>query len=84
MRAGRHFYSDIFVGSLVGIGVGYAVPALHATGSPYVPSTADLAAAGGGVLAGVLASELIPLESSVHVAPVAVKDGAGFGFAGAF
>jgi len=84
VRAGRHFYSDVLVGSVVGIAIGYAVPALHATGSPYVPSGVDLAAAGGGVLAGFLSSELLPLESTVHVAPVAVKDGTGFGIAGAF
>lgn len=82
VRAGKHFYSDVIVGSAIGIGIGYAVPALHASGAAYVPSGNDLLAAGGGILGGLLVSELIPLEDRVHVTPLALKNGVGFGLAG--
>ncbi len=82
VRAGKHFYSDVAVGSVIGIAIGYAVPALHASGSPYVPSGADLFAAAGGVLGGTLISELIPLEDRVHVSPLALKNGVGLGLSG--
>ena len=36
-RAGRHFYSDVIVGAIVGAGVGFAVPRLHG-GPAYTPS----------------------------------------------
>lgn len=62
VRAGKHFYSDIVIGSAVGIAIGYVVPALHADGRPYVPDLGDLGAAVAGLLGGGLVSELLPLE----------------------
>lgn len=62
VRAGRHFYSDVVIGGLVGIAIGYAVPALHATGRPYVPSVGEVTAALAGLFGGGLLSELVPLE----------------------
>jgi membrane-associated phospholipid phosphatase len=62
VRAGKHFYSDVVIGGIIGIAIGYAVPALHATTRPYVPTTADLGAAAAGILGGGLLSELVPLE----------------------
>lgn len=62
VRAGRHFYSDIVIGSIAGIAIGYAVPALHADARPYVPDLGELSAAVAGVLGGGLLSELLPLE----------------------
>jgi membrane-associated phospholipid phosphatase len=94
VRAGMHFYSDVIVGGLVGAAVGYAVPALHARGEPYAPRGADLAAAGAGLLAGTVLSELIPLGSPgaarasavtvdrVHIGPLAVRDGGGVAISG--
>jgi membrane-associated phospholipid phosphatase len=61
VRAGKHFYSDVAVGSAIGIAIGYAVPALHADGRPYVPDLGDLGAAVAGLLGGGLISELLPL-----------------------
>jgi membrane-associated phospholipid phosphatase len=93
VRAGKHFYSDVIIGSLAGIGVGYAVPALRATGKPYVPSGEELSVAAGGLVAGVIAGELIPLHDrtwhglhpqidQVGVAPMVVHDGGGVALRG--
>ncbi|HEY0479978.1 MAG TPA: phosphatase PAP2 family protein [Kofleriaceae bacterium] len=95
VRAGRHFYSDILLGALIGTGVGYAVPALHARGKPYSPSSNDIAAAGVGLFGGLVASQLIPMRGGgpadhpralmvdqLHVAPLALADGAGLAVSG--
>lgn len=66
VRAGKHFYSDIAIGAIVGIAIGYAVPALHADARPYVPSALDLGAAALGVLGGGLVSQLLPLEPRIR------------------
>ena len=99
VRAGKHFYSDIAIGGLVGIAIGYSVPALHADRRAYVPSTSDLGAAAAGLLAGGLVSELLALErlhgdagsgrrawlrrANLRLGPVAVSRGAGIAVAGA-
>jgi membrane-associated phospholipid phosphatase len=98
VRAGKHFYSDVVVGAVVGITVGYLVPALHADGNPYAPSGQEIAAAGGGILGGMLLAHLIPLEkraredderrpvsvlSRMTMGPVPVENGIGFAVGGA-
>jgi len=97
VRAGKHFYSDIVIGGLVGVAVGYAVPALHADGKPYVPDIAELGAALAGVVGGGLVSELLPLEhrrddsltvgrfariANLHLAPLTVAGGSGLALGG--
>ena len=95
VRAGRHFYSDVLVGALVGIGVGYAVPALHARGKPYTLTGNDVAAASVGLFGGLVVSQLTPLADharaarpravkvdQLHVAPLALQDGAGLSISG--
>jgi hypothetical protein len=98
VRAGRHFYSDILFGALVGTAVGYAVPALHARGKPYVPNSNDIAAAAVGLFGGAVISQLIPVADpvdtdrvaaahalmfdQVRLAPLAVADGAGLAISG--
>jgi membrane-associated phospholipid phosphatase len=97
VRAGEHFYSDVIIGAVIGTAISYAVPALHADDGPLVPSENDVALAGVGVLAGVLASQLIPLEKRqdregvtpstgildrLQITPMAIADGAGLGIAG--
>jgi membrane-associated phospholipid phosphatase len=68
VRAGKHYYSDIFVGALLGVAAGYLVPALHADErGVYKPSGVEIAAMVGGVLAGGLVSQLVPLESDIAV-----------------
>lgn len=95
VRAGRHFYSDVILGALIGSAVGYAVPALHAQGKPYAPTRNDIAMAGVGLFGGAVISELIPLGDparaatppvvmvdQVHLAPLAVPGGAGLAITG--
>jgi membrane-associated phospholipid phosphatase len=62
VRAGKHFYSDVVIGAIIGTAIGYVVPALHADKAPYVPRIEDVGAAVAGVLGGSLVSELLPLE----------------------
>lgn len=97
VRAGKHFYSDVVVGAAVGMAVGYIVPALHADGRPYIPDGQELAAAGAGILGGLLISSLIPLEkkrtedgvekpstiSRLNLSPVPMPNGIGFAIGGA-
>lgn len=97
VRAGKHFYSDVVVGAIVGTAVGYIVPALHADGRPYVPDGQELLAAGAGILGGMLISSLIPLEkkrreddmvepsilSRLSLSPVPMPNGIGLALGGA-
>jgi membrane-associated phospholipid phosphatase len=58
-RAGKHYYSDILVGTLVGAGVGIAVPVLH--GADDGPSSSDVLAGAIGLTIGVVGSQLVAL-----------------------
>ena len=96
VRAGKHFYSDVLVGGLIGITVGYVVPALHADGDPYKPSGSEIGAGIAGILGGMLIGQLIPLEKrssevdlrrpgvvqNLHLAPMPVSGGFGFALGG--
>lgn len=67
-RAGKHYYSDILVGALVGSGVGIAMPLLH--GGDTLPTGSDLLAGAIGLVIGVGGSQLVALGAE------AVDDGA--------
>ena len=96
VRAGKHFYSDVIIGGLVGISVGYIVPALHADDKPYVPSGKEIAAGAAGLLGGLLLSNLLPLEKrttergaskpgfvkNLSLSPMPLKGGFGFALGG--
>lgn len=96
VRAGKHFYSDVIIGGLVGITVGYLVPALHADDKPYVPSGEEIAAGAAGILGGLLLSSLLPLEKrtgerdaskqglvkNLSLSPMPVSGGFGFALGG--
>ncbi len=96
VRAGKHFYSDVIIGGMVGVAVGYVVPALHAEGDPYRPSLEEVAAGAAGIVGGLLLSSLIPLEHrhneldpgnsglvhNLRVTPMPVTNGFGFAIGG--
>lgn len=93
VRAGKHYYSDVFVGMLMGVGLGIGVPVLN--GARYVPKVEELVAAGGGVVLGTTAAALLPFdqdelvtkktEVEVSVMPSAFENGAvGFAASGTF
>lgn len=93
VRAGRHFYSDVLTGAVVGSAIGFLVPALHADDGLYQPSGLEWMALGGGVVLGVAVSQLMPLESdirmpllpeSVRLVPMADDRGTGVALAGWF
>jgi hypothetical protein len=59
-RAGKHFYSDVLVGAVIGSGLGLAVPYLH--GGPKVrPSGIEWLAIVLGPIVGVAVGEIIPV-----------------------
>jgi membrane-associated phospholipid phosphatase len=94
VRAGRHFYSDVLTGAIVGSAVGFLVPALHADeGGLYQPSRLEWMALTGGVALGVAVGQLLPLASDIRVpllpestrlVPMADERGAGMALAGWF
>ncbi|HMI85397.1 MAG TPA: phosphatase PAP2 family protein [Polyangiaceae bacterium] len=58
IRAGKHFYSDVAAGAVVGSALGVGIPLLE--GVHHRPSMTDMAFAGGGVIVGVLAAVVAP------------------------
>jgi hypothetical protein len=67
VRAGKHFYSDVLVGAVVGSAVGFLIPALHAgEGGLYKPSGAEWMALAGGVIVGSATGRFFPLASDIR------------------
>jgi membrane-associated phospholipid phosphatase len=63
-RAGKHFYSDVIVGALVGAAVGYLVPRLH--GGPKVRlQAAEWVAIGVAPVVGVTLAQLVPARADL-------------------
>lgn len=90
-RAGKHYYSDILVGALVGTGVGIALPVLHGADDP--PSGSDLLAGAIGLVLGVGGSQLIAIGAeaieespipSVAFAPLPLAGSVGLQASGVF
>lgn len=93
VRAGKHFYSDVAVGALVGSTLGIGIPLLE--GVRYRPSASDMAFAGGGVLVGGLAAFIAPFQEDttsahcasllrVRVVPAFTERAAGLSALGTF
>jgi len=93
VRAGKHYYSDVVVGALVGVGLGIGVPLIH--GASYAPRPWEYLAAGSGLVGGVVAAELLPLKDGAGTSTaeallhslrlnVPIRGGATLSFAGAF
>lgn len=80
VRAGKHYVSDVVAGAIIGTAIGIAVPALQSDVEP--PTGAEWAAIGGGLLVGVVGSQLIPVKRDIlepldAVTPVAYQGGGG-------
>ena len=86
VRAGKHFFSDVVIGALMGTVVGYVVPALHADGKRFSPSSKDVDAALGGLVAGVALADLVPKHhrrlDRVGIVPMVVPNGSGVAVGG--
>ena len=66
VRAGKHFYSDILVGAVVGAGVGTLVPYLHYRDRDHnALSRGEWVAIGAGPIAGILISQLLPFKRDI-------------------
>lgn len=96
VRAGKHFYSDVVIGAVIGSAVGYLVPTLHDDDNSYSPTGSEVLAGATGILGGLLISRLLPLEkhptgpeaprsvlSRLSVSPAPMPDGFGFAIGGA-
>jgi membrane-associated phospholipid phosphatase len=72
-RAGKHFYSDVIVGAIVGAGVGYLIPRLHG-GPAYSPSGTEWVVIGAAPIAGLALGQLLPATPTVTrpLTPVAL------------
>lgn len=88
-RAGKHFYSDVIVGALVGAAVGYLVPRLH--GGPEVNlGASEWVAIGSAPVLGALLAQFLPAKADVvkplhaMVLPWASPSGGGFMLAQTF
>jgi len=92
VRAGRHFYSDVIVGALVGSALSFGVVRLHDKAG-YRPSGLEWGAMGAGVVAGAVLSAIpdyprdvvVPLEqaSAFIPVPIVLDHGAGLGIVAA-
>lgn len=66
--AGKHYYSDVVIGAIMGAAIGFGVPALHHSDRGVLePTGREWAAMGGGLLVGILATELIPFKQDIIV-----------------
>jgi membrane-associated phospholipid phosphatase len=65
-RAGKHFYSDVIVGAVVGAAVGFAVPRLHG-GAKVELSAIEWVAIGSAPMVGVTIAQLLPAKADLTV-----------------
>lgn len=82
VRAGKHFYSDVVVGALVGSAIGTVVPILH--GARYTPSAAEWGAGAAGLIGGALLPLVVPADEVVDDSSlsIGIDGGAGVSFSG--
>ena len=83
VRAGKHYYSDVLTGAVLGVAVGYVVPRLHDDGGISL-SGREWLGIGGGVAVGALAALLAPLpeDLATSLRPLVVENGGGVAFGG--
>jgi membrane-associated phospholipid phosphatase len=80
VRAGKHYYSDVIAGSLLGTAIGLLVVVVQE--DVPTPTAGEWATIGGGLVVGVLVSQLIPVKRDIIeplevVTPVAYPGGGG-------
>jgi membrane-associated phospholipid phosphatase len=63
-RAGKHFYSDVIAGAIVGAAVGFGVPRLHG-GPAYAPSAPEWIVIAAAPVAGVVIGQLLSARADV-------------------
>ena len=59
-RAGKHYYSDVLVGAVVGTAIGVLIPVAH--GGQYLPKTGDYIAGVSGIAIGIATGALWPFQ----------------------
>ena len=97
VRAGKHFYSDVITGAVVGATTGWLVPYLHFGDQAPSLSTPEWIAIAAAPVAGAVVSQLLPLSRDVvsplgetaprvhaQVVPWATDTGGGLMVAGVF
>ncbi|ACY14336.1 phosphatase PAP2 family protein [Haliangium ochraceum] len=94
VRAGKHFYSDVLTGALLGSTIGVLVPLVHAgEDGVYAPSGLEWAAIGGGLVVGTALVYLMPIVDDIRVplvdipvqlAPTGDANSAGLSLVGQF
>jgi len=85
-RAGRHYPTDVLVGTAVGVTLGFVVPAAHRLELARLEPT-ELATGAGGLVAAYALAALLPFasaESGVSLLPLSLPSGGGAALTGAF
>lgn len=81
VRAGKHYYTDVVVGAIIGTGFGVLFPGVQGAGIK-MPSNREWIAMGAGLAVGIVVSAIIPLERDIieplgAMTPVVYQDGGG-------
>ncbi|HNS96270.1 MAG TPA: phosphatase PAP2 family protein [Polyangiaceae bacterium] len=92
VRAGKHYFSDVIVGSVVGAAVGASLPRLYLDNvNSYRPSEVEVGAMVGGVVVGTASAWLIPVPQDVSMdcagmywMPMGLPTGLGWSVVGIF
>ncbi len=97
VRAGKHYYSDVALGLLIGSAMGVLVPALHSDEGAYRPSGSEWGAIAAGLGVGALLGRWMPLPDddelpstrtsilrSLQLSPMGHGDGAGVAVSASF
>ncbi|MEO7035330.1 MAG: phosphatase PAP2 family protein [Polyangiaceae bacterium] len=60
VRAGKHYYSDVLLGALIGASFGTLIPLAH--GAQYLPKVGDYVAGASGIAIGIATGALLPFH----------------------
>lgn len=65
VRAGKHYYTDVLLGAVLGVGIGLGTPLLHDAKPQGGMKTAEYVSMGVGVAAGTLLGALLPVRRTI-------------------